>query len=261
MPKALGGILLAAALATFAGGAPAADAGATGPKIFCWKNATGKTECGDRAPQDAQVRQLNQRGVTVNTKEAALTPEQAKAREEEEARKKIEKTRQEQQQRRDRALLDTFTTEQEIEAKRKREVSNAEAQITNLETTLRNATDRQTQATQRAEDFRKGTGKVPQAMQDEVTRIEQEKLSLNSQIARKRKDITEINANYAELRARFVELKGGAAPGAKATPTPAPDAKAAPTPTATPAPGLKAAPTPPAAPAPAAPAPAPPAKK
>jgi len=223
---------LAAVLGALSSGALAAD---TGPRIYCWKNAAGKTECGDRAPQDAKVRELNQRGVTVNTKDAAPTPEQLKAREEEEARKKAEAARAEQQTRKDRALMDTFTTEQDIEEKRKREVISVEAQISNLNTTLRNAIERQAQATQKVEDFRKGTGKVPPAIQDEVTRIDQEKLSLNSQLMRKRKEITEINTHYAELRTRFLELKGSAAPGSK-PPTAAPGAPAAATPAATPAP-------------------------
>jgi len=235
-------VALSAALAAFTGGAFAADAGA---KIYCWKNAAGKTECGDRAPQDAKVRELNQRGVTVNTHEAAPTPEQLKAREQEEERKKAEAARAEQRARKDRALLDTFTTEQEIDAKRKREISTVEAQIANLETTLRNANERQAQAARKVEDFRKGSGKVPPAMQDEVSRIDQEKLSINSQLARKRKEITEINTNYAELRTRFIELKGGAAPAPKAPAAP----PAAAVPTANPTAAAPAAPAAPATPA------------
>jgi chromosome segregation ATPase len=242
MHRPQGGRLLAAvlvaAVTTLSGSAFAADAG--GPRIYCWKNAAGKSECGDRAPQDAKVRELNQRGVTVNTQEAAPTPEQLKAREQEAARKKVEAQKAEQQARKDRALLDTFTTEQDIDDKRKREISAVDAHIGNLETTLRNANERQTQAAQKVEDYRKGTGKVPPAIQEEVTRIDQEKLSLNSQLARKRKEITEINTYYSELRARFIELKGPATPASKAPVTPAASATPAPPP---------AAPTAPAAPA------------
>jgi hypothetical protein len=212
---------------------------AEGPgKIYCWKNANGKTECGDRPPSDAAVRELNRQGITRQTQEAAPTPEQLKAREEAEARKKVETAKRDQQARKDRALLETFSNEQEIDAKRKREIAGVEAQITNLETTLRNANDRQSQTQQKAEEFRKSSGKVPQTFQDELARIDQEKISLNGQLAKKRQEITDINTTYGQMRTRFIELRGGAAPSSVAPAVPAvpatapAPAAAAPVPTA-----------------------------
>jgi hypothetical protein len=234
-----------------AGIAGAAEGSGAG-KIYCWKNAAGKSECGDRPPQDAATRELTREGITKQTKEAALTPEQQKAREEEEARKKVEKARYEQQLRRDRALLETFTNEQEIDAKRKRELAGVEAQVTTLETTLRNANERQIEAQRRAEEYRKNSGKIPPAIQDEVTRIDQEKLSLNAQLAKKRQEIVEINATYAQMRKRFTDLKNGAAAPGSIPPTPptppAPAGASATVPAPAP-PAAAAAPAPAAAPA------------
>ena len=63
-----------------AAGAAQAQSG----KIVCWKDKAGKTVgCGDKVPpeyQDNATSELNKRGVTVKQTEAALTPEQKKAR-------------------------------------------------------------------------------------------------------------------------------------------------------------------------------------
>jgi hypothetical protein len=240
------------ALALCAAGVAAAAEGPGSGKIYCWKNAAGKSECGDRPPQDAATRELTKEGITKQTKEAALTPEQQKARDEEEVRRKVEKARYEQQLRRDRALIETFTNDQEIDAKRKREQAGVEAQITTIETTLRNASERQVQTQQKIEEFRKNNAKIPQAFQDELARIDQEKLSLNAQLAKKRQEITEINATYAQMRKRFADLKSGAAaPGSIPPAPPAPasataPAQANPVPTATPPAPAAAAPAAPA---------------
>jgi hypothetical protein len=248
------GLQTVLALALCAAGIAGAAEGSGAGKIFCWKNAAGKSECGDRPPQDAATRELTREGITRQTKEAALTPEQQKAREEEEARKKVEKARYEQQLRRDRALLETFTNEQEIDAKRKRELGGVDAQVTTLETTLRNASERQLETQKRAEEYRKNSGKIPPAIQDELARIDQEKLSLTAQLAKKRQEITEINTTYAQMRKRFADLKNGAAaPGSIPPAPPAPASATAPAP-ATPAPTATPAPAPAAVAAPAAPA-------
>src|SRR5512145_2209530 len=108
---------LAAALATalaalVAGTALAQSKG----KIVCWKDKAGKVVgCGDRIPpeyQDAATHELDKRGMTRKTtgtaaeeaKRAAVEQELAKRRDE-------EKRRTAEQNRRDTALLNTYSDE------------------------------------------------------------------------------------------------------------------------------------------------------
>ncbi len=100
--------------------------GGGGGKIVCWKDKTGKTiGCGDKVPpeyQDNATKELNKRGVTVNASDPALTPEQKKALQADAERKAAENQVAAEQKRRDKALMDTFTTVKEIDLKRNRDI-------------------------------------------------------------------------------------------------------------------------------------------
>lgn len=205
-------ILLALLSAGVAAGTAFAQTGASGSgKIYCWKNKSGKTECGDSIPlehQDAAVRELNKRGITVKQTEAALTPEQKKAQQAELERKQVEEQRKEEQRRKDKALLDTFSNEQEIDLKRGREIQLLEGNIETLLTNLKNASERHTDSRARADGYTKRNTAVPQPVLDEVARTSNDKMQIEKQIAQKRRDIVALNKWYDDLKKRFNELKG-----------------------------------------------------
>ena len=114
--------------------------------IVCWKNKAGKTVgCGDKVPpeyQDSAQQELNKRGMTVKQTDAALTPEQSRAQAAEAERKKADEQKRLDEKRRDRALLDSFTTEKEIDLKRSRDIQQIEVNISAQQTNLKNTTDR-----------------------------------------------------------------------------------------------------------------------
>jgi hypothetical protein len=196
-----------------------------GAKIYCWKNAKGQTECGDRAPADPKgdVRELSKRGITVETKPPPPTPEQRKAQEEEAARRKVEQEQLAQKKRADQIMLDTYGSADEIELKRKREVGLLESRITSLETNIRNANERQTDMQRRMDEFKRNNKPVPPAMTDELAHIGQEQVQHYNQIARYKQEIAALNKDFAAQIARYREIKGTPAQATAATP-PAPAA-------------------------------------
>ena len=209
-------VLPAALLAT---GTAQAQPKAVG-KIVCWKDKSGKVVgCGDTVPpefQDSAIKEMNQRGITVKQSDAALTPEQKKAQQVELERKQADGLKQAELRRRDKALLDTFTTDKEIDLKRNRDVQLVESNIETLQTNLKNANDRQAEVRARVDSFKKRNAPVPAAAQEEFDRTEGEKVKIQNQITQKRKEIAEMNITYDEMKKRFIELKGGAT--AAATP-------------------------------------------
>lgn len=221
------------ALLLAVGSAQAAEA--PGGKIVCWKDKAGKTVgCGDKVPpeyQDGASKELNKRGVTVKQTEPPLTPAQKKELAAEAERKAAANQVAAEQKRRDKALLDTFTTAKEIDLKRNRDIqliaSNIEAQTTNL----KNANDRQADARNRIEQFKKENKPVPAAIQEEFDRAEAGKAKIQAQIAQKRKEIADLNQQYDDMKKRFAELTGTteAAPAPAAAATPAAATKPAPT--------------------------------
>jgi hypothetical protein len=207
----------------------AVNAQAPGGKIVCWKDKAGKTVgCGDKVPpeyQDNATKQLNQRGVTVNQSEPALTAEQKKALQAEADRKAAENVLAAEQKRRDKALLDTFSSVNEIDLKRKRDTTLIESNIEAQQTNLKNANDRQADARTRMESFKKENKPVPAPIQEEYDRAEASKVKIQSQIAQKRKEITDLNQQYDEMKKRYAELTGGAPAPAPATTAAAPAGK------------------------------------
>ncbi|MBI3053232.1 MAG: hypothetical protein HYY77_04150 [Betaproteobacteria bacterium] len=193
-------------------------------KIICWKDKSGKViGCGDKVPpefQDSATKELSQRGVTIKQSDAPLTAEQRRAQQADAERKRADEQKRAEQQRQDKAILDTFTNEKEIELKRARDVQQLESTIETLQTNLKNANDRQAQGRARIEQSRKNKKPVPPAVQQEFDRSEGEKAKIEIQIAQKRKEIAALNQKYDEIKKRFAELMGGAA-GSSARPAPA----------------------------------------
>jgi phage-related minor tail protein len=160
-------------------------------RIICWKDKSGRTVgCGDRVPpeyQDNATKELDKHGITRKTTESDQQAEKLKSQQQALARKHEEENRQRAaQQRQDAALINTFTSEQEIDLKRDRDLQVVELQIKQLKLSLKDAINRKT--------------------------VEQE-------IANKEKVINDIRARYAEYKKRYAELKG--LPPPVAAPTPA----------------------------------------
>ena len=208
-----------------------------GGKIVCWKDKAGKTiGCGDKVPpeyQDNATKELNRRGVTVNASDPALTPEQKKAMQADAERKAAESHAAAEQKRRDKALMDTFTTVNEIDLKRNRDIQLIESNIEAQQTNLKNANDRQADARNRIEQYKKENKPVPVPIQEEYDRADASKIKIQAQIAQKKKEIVDLNQQYDDMKKRFAELSGAApapapAPtGTKPAASPAPAASTA----------------------------------
>jgi hypothetical protein len=172
--------------------APAADAAQTKGRIVCWKDKSGKiVGCGDTVPPEYQTsatQELDRRGITRKTTDSADDLAKRKTQDQELARKKDEEQKRLSEQRRqDAALVNTFSSEKEIDVKRDRDLQVVELQINQLRLSLKNTTDRK---------------------------------GVEQSIAAKEKEQSDIRARYAEYKKRFAELKG-LPPSTATTPAPA----------------------------------------
>lgn len=215
LPGLLAAVLLLAA-------APAVQA----QKIVCWKDKTGKVVgCGDRVPPEFQQNEsktLDNRGIVRGTTVSAEEAAKLKAKAQEQAAlKAAEDRRIAEQRRQDSALVNTYTSEKEIDQRRDRELQVVDLQITQLNTSLKNATEAHAAVQKRNDAIVKSGRTVSPAQADELSRAADEKKRLEARLLEKETDKAAINARYADQKARYVELRGGAAP----PPVPAPAAK------------------------------------
>ena len=210
----------AAALAVFAVGATTVHA----QKIICWKDAAGKViGCGDRVPPEFQKNETKRidsqgitRGTSVSAEEAARLKEEEKKKA---ALKADDDRRLAEQKRQDTALMNTYTTEKEIDQRGEREVQVVEFQLNQLKNSLKGMTDVHAGVQKRHDAAAKSGKPVPDALNDELKQVADAKSRAELRVAEKEKEKAEIIARYAQQKARFIELKGGASTAAPATAT------------------------------------------
>lgn len=223
--RKLTGVCAAAALFI---AVPAAHA----QKIVCWKDKSGKVVgCGDRVPPEFQQNEsktLDNRGITRQTNVSAEEAARLKQEAEKKAAMKVEEDRKIAEQRRqDSALVNTYTSDKEIDQRRDRELQVVDLQLTQLKTSLKTASEAEAASQKKNADITKSGKPVPPAVVDELSRATDERKRIEARIAEKENDKAAISKRYAEQKARYLELQGGgnAKPAPAAAPSPAPAAK------------------------------------
>ncbi len=214
--------VLAAVLVAFVGGTALAQKSS---KIVCWKDKSGKTVgCGDKVPpeyQDYASRELDKRGVTRKTNESAEEKAKRIAQEKEAEKDKTEQAKKSaEQKRQDMALVNTYSSEKEIDLRRDRDLATVDAQVTQLRVMHKNASVRQGEVKGRMDQTTKSGKPATDHQKEDLARADSDVRKFESSIAEREKEKDEIRKRYAAMKERYLELtarKGGA-------PAPAPTA-------------------------------------
>jgi hypothetical protein len=184
-------------------------------RIVCWKDKSGKVVgCGDKVPpeyQNSATREMDQRGVTRGTTES--TEDAAKRRAQEQqtaAQKEAESKKAAEQKRQDTALINTYTSEKEIDQKRDRDLQQADIQMGQMKTSLKNATDRYNDVKTRSDAAAKDKKGVSDALKEELAKTTSEKQRFEQMVTAKEKEREDITKRYADQKKRYLELKGEA---------------------------------------------------
>lgn len=210
--------------------------------MYKWVDDKGKVHYGDTIPPeyaDQGNTQLDKRGQVVKKTDAALTPAQIKDRDDAEARAKQEKIDQMEVQRRDKALLATYTELREIDSSLQRNLGAIDVQIKSNELRIKSAQGRLDGLKKQEAGFAQRNKPVPPDVANAIKSTEGEITQIRASIAKLEQEKTALRQRYAADKARFRELKG----------MPPEPVAAAPAPVATPAPAAPIAPAKPTAPA------------
>lgn len=178
-------------------------------KLYSWVDEHGKTHYGNTVPpQYAQQgnTELNKRGAVVKKTDAALTPEQRKAKEDELAQQKEDEKKVLEQKRRDKALLNTYTTEKEIDLVRDRNLQQGELQLQSMELRTKQIQPQLDQARKRKEDLVAKKRPLPPDLQQELEEKGKELQRLQEMIRQKRAEMDAIRARFEDDKKRFREL-------------------------------------------------------
>lgn len=194
-------LIVGLALAFVVSGAPAA--------LYKWVDEKGRVQYSDKPPADSGKGgvELSNRGVVKKKLDSGLTAEEKKAQEEAAARRRAEEQEALAQRRADYALLQSFTSVQEIDMKRDRELQAIEAIVANLKGQERTLLDRLSEDRRRIEAQAK-KGKPPgDGLREDVARTEAEVRVVREEMQRKTKEAADARVKYEGLKKRYIELR------------------------------------------------------
>jgi hypothetical protein len=197
----IAGILLALAAAPVSGQ----------QRLYKCKDAKGKTYYTQTPPTECLgqgVEELSKQGTVLKRREGALTPEQLEARETEERRKKQEEAAAREERRKNQALLNTYSSEKDIEDSRQRALKQAAESAKEIEKRMEVAQQRAKKLAAEKEFYAKKP--MPKKLQDDINNNEIDLKGQQEALAAKKKELGEINAKYDEDKRRYLELTTGA---------------------------------------------------
>lgn len=188
---------------------------ASGPadaqKVYRWKDKSGQWHYGDKIPpeyatEDREV--LNKQGVPVAREEGVETPAEAQARIEREEREKAAK----EQAQRDRMLLATYQSVEEIELLRARRLELFDGNIQNQQQSITALEARLAEQQKRAATFQPlnqdpKARPMPEGLADDIARTESDLQTQRENLQRKKDERAAVNAKFDADVARFQELR------------------------------------------------------
>jgi hypothetical protein len=188
-----------------------ADAG-----LYKWTDDRGIIHYSDQIPADAVNRanlQLNRQGLTVRKTEQARPPPQPVAKTENDEQRIRQAERDKLlAARRDRALVESYTDEKEIDLAKARAVATIDGQVQSAQAYIAQMQKRRDEL-----EGKKGTyapRPVPGALVLEIETIDAEVARQHEFVAAKKKEAATVAARYDADRQRFLELRSGEPSGA-----------------------------------------------
>ncbi len=191
--------------------------------MYKCKDAKGKTYYTQTPPTECmgkEMDELSPQGRFLKKREAAMTPEQIAAREAEEKRKKEEEAAAKEEARKNQALLNTYSSEKDIEDGRQRALKQAEEASKTIEKRIAEAQKRSKDLVAEKEFYTKKP--MPKKLQDDIKMNEIDIKTQQDLLVAKKKELGDINAKYDQDKRRYLELTKGkpksqAAPAAGST--------------------------------------------
>jgi hypothetical protein len=176
-------------------------------RITCCE-VDGKRSCGDPPPAQClnKAKTVFDKGVAKDV-EAPLTPEQKAARDAEAARKVEEEKKAAEQARRDRALMDSYASEKDIDQAQARAIAEIEKNAADAQARLDGALKKKQKLEQEKEFYAKK--KLPAQLEAQIRDTESEIAAQQKALQEKDVSIAAVKTRFDADKTRFRALKAG----------------------------------------------------
>jgi hypothetical protein len=210
--------LLVLALLSAAAAADTRPANRSGDRpvtVYKWVDENGTVHYGDVIPQqyaDQDKTILNGRGMEIGKIEGRKTPEQIAAEAQKKALEAKAQSELQHEKDRDRHLLATYASVEEIELLRDRRVEIIDVQSAVTQQLIDQLKAHETQLVVQAERFRPynptASTMVPDRLAEELVRLETDLHAQLRNLAAKQKEAADLKAQFASDITRYKELSG-----------------------------------------------------
>lgn len=179
--------------------------------LYKWVDDNGTTHYGETIPpeyagKDHEV--LDKEGRVIRSEEV-MTPERRRAKDMENAKKREAAAAAHEQQLRDRTLLNTYSSVNEIELARTRNVQQIDARINAINASIRAANDNLVSLQTEADNFTKANRKIPASLQQDLQDAKNRLAKLQQEAAIPLAEKTALEARFDADKARYIELTSG----------------------------------------------------
>lgn len=181
---------------------------AAGATTYKWIDDQGVVHYSDKVPPEAVGKGatvLDKQGRPVKKIDPALTPEQLKAKAAADEEQRAQARVQEDQARKDRALMQSYTTEAEIDVAKNRAVTTLDAQIKSAQAYSVDLTRRQQDLMKKKANL--GDKPVPIDLERDLTNVDVELSREATLIKQRQEELAAVTAKYDTEKKRWREIK------------------------------------------------------
>jgi len=181
-------------------------------KLYKWVDDKGTTHYGEVIPPEYANRDrdsLNKAGLLQKRPEK-IDPEAIRAKEEAEQKRKVENQALVEQQRRDNALLNTYSNENEIDLARDRSLVLINARIDSNKMLLKSSQSTLDDHNKEVESRSKAGKKIPASLTKDVAQTEARVAKYQAELRKSEEDLAAVKTRFDNEKELYRKLKGGA---------------------------------------------------
>jgi len=174
-------------------------------KLYKWVDDKGETHYGEVVPPEYANKdkvQFNEKGREIKEKESASEADSSSSSAE-------EKQAIIDRKRRDKALVNTYSNENEIDLARDRNLQQVEARINSAQLLLKSAQESLNNFLKEADELKRSGGKIPDSLQSDITNGENRVAKLKQDLAKAQEKADSVRTRYEADKLRYRELTGG----------------------------------------------------
>lgn len=180
-------------------------------KLYKWVDDKGTTHYGEVIPPEYanKDRDSISKSGLIQKRIEKETPETLRAKEEVEQKKKIDNQAAEEQKRRDSALLNTYSNENEIDMARERSMVLLNARIESNQMLLKSSQSTLDGHKKEAEN-RSNTGKkIPPSLANDLTQAQARVSRFQAALGKSEEELAAVKARFEKEKELYRKLKGG----------------------------------------------------